>query len=82
MPVAKGKMVAGGRILVPVKFRRALGLATGDAVVIELRGDELRLRPARSALQRIQARLKRHALAGRNAADELIAERRREAAAE
>jgi len=80
MPVAKGKMVAGGRVLVPVRFRRALGLAAGDAVIIELRGEELRLRPARAALQRIQARVKRHAQPGRNASDELIAERRREAA--
>jgi bifunctional DNA-binding transcriptional regulator/antitoxin component of YhaV-PrlF toxin-antitoxin module len=82
MNVAKGRMVEGGRIIVPVAFRRAMGVAKGDALVMELHGDELRVRPARSALRRIQDRLKAHAPGPgeKLVSDELIEERRREAA--
>lgn len=81
MATTKGRMVEGGRIIVPAAFRRAMGVTKGDALVMELHGDELRVRPARSALRRLQERLKAHApKAGeRLVSDELIAERRREA---
>ena len=50
--------------------------------VMELRGDELRVRPARSALHRIQERLRPLAPAPGEplVSDELIEERRRAAA--
>jgi bifunctional DNA-binding transcriptional regulator/antitoxin component of YhaV-PrlF toxin-antitoxin module len=82
MDVVKGKLVEGGRIIVPAAFRRAMGVAKGDTLVMELHGDELRVRPARSALRRIQERLKAHAPApgDKLVSDELIEERRREAA--
>ena len=57
METARSKLVDGGRIVVPAAFRRAMGLANGDAVILELHGDELRVRPARAALRRLQARL-------------------------
>ena len=40
MSMAKGKLVEGGRIIVPAAFRRAMGIAKGDTVVMELHGDE------------------------------------------
>ena len=80
MEAIKSRMVEGGRIVVPAAFRRALGLTKGDALVPELHGDELRVRPARSALRPIQARLAAHAPSPDEpmVSDELIAERRRE----
>jgi AbrB family looped-hinge helix DNA binding protein len=50
MAAVKGKVVEGGRIIVPAAFRKSMGLAKGDTVFMELHGDELRIRPARSAL--------------------------------
>lgn len=82
MGAVKGKMVEGGRIIVPAAFRKAMGVAKGDTLVMELHGDELRVRPARSALRRIQERLKGHAPAShaKLVSDELLEERREEAA--
>ena len=79
MTAVKGKVVEGGRIIVPAAFRKSMGLAKGDAVFMELHGDELRVRPARSALRRIQAKL--HALGPSEGlpSDKLIAERQAEA---
>ena len=80
MGAVRGKMVEGGRIIVPAAFRRAMGVGKGDTLVMELHGDELRVRPARAALRRIQKRLEAHAREGELASDELILDRRREAA--
>jgi AbrB family looped-hinge helix DNA binding protein len=82
MPVVKGRIAEGGRILVPAAYRKALGLARGDTILIELRGEELRIRPARSALRRLQDKLKTYAAADGLVSEELIAERRAEAARE
>lgn len=79
MAALRGKMVGGGRLIVPANFRKAMGLSKGDTVLFELEGDELRIRPARSTLRRIQHKLKKVAPEGRNLSDELIAERRAEA---
>ena len=71
-------MVEGGRLIVPAAFRKEMGLAKGDAVVMELHGDELRIRPARSALKRIREKLRASTPGGVSVVDELIAERRSE----
>ena len=79
MAAVKGKLVEGGRIIVPAEFRRTMGLTKGDTVLMELHGDELRVRPARSALRRIQAKYRTLAPTEGLVSDELIAERRAEA---
>lgn len=79
MNVQRGKIVNGGRLIVPAEFRRALGLSDGDAVVMEVEGDALHVRPIKSALRRIQKSLRRYAPEGGSVADELISERRAEA---
>lgn len=76
MATLKGKVVEGGRIIVPAAFREIMGIMKGDTIFMELHGDELRVRPARSALRRIQAKLRGLRAADRLASDELIAERR------
>ena len=82
MRTAKGKVVEGGRIILPAQFRRSLGLEKGDTVLIELHDDELRVRPARAALRRLQAKLRALGPTDVLASDELVAERRAEAARE
>jgi len=76
MTGVKGKVVEGGQIIVPASFRKSMGLSKGDAVFMELHGDELRVRPARSALRRIRAKLRALAPNEGLVSQELIAERR------
>lgn len=79
MSTVRGRMIDGGRIIVPAAFRRQMGVAKGDTLLFEMHGDELRVRPARSALRALQARLQPYAPASGSVADELIADRRVEA---
>ncbi|MCW6508516.1 AbrB/MazE/SpoVT family DNA-binding domain-containing protein [Lichenifustis flavocetrariae] len=76
------RIAEGGRIVIPAKMRKALGVDKGDALWLELHGDELRLKPARSALRRLQQKLLDYAPKGRLASEELVADRRIEAARE
>jgi len=76
--VIHGKIVEGGRLIVPAAFRKEMGLVKGDAVTMEMHGDELRLRPAKSALKRLREKLRASAQTGVSVVDEFIAERRRD----
>ncbi|MBK8907996.1 MAG: AbrB/MazE/SpoVT family DNA-binding domain-containing protein [Rhodospirillales bacterium] len=69
----------GGRIVIPAPFREALGLKEGDAVVIQLEDEELRLVSYETELRRIRELVSQHVPEGVSLVDELIAERRREA---
>ena len=64
------------RLVVPVEFRRALGLKEGDAIVVRCEGDELRVLTHAEAIRRAQEIVGRHAGEGRSLAYELISERR------
>ena len=78
MTTARARLVDGGRIILPAPIRKAMGLETGDTVLLELNGDALTLRSANSALRRLQARARSFA-SDQSVTDELIAERRAEA---
>jgi AbrB family looped-hinge helix DNA binding protein len=83
MPSRVAKIAPGGRVVIPAEFRRALGVKIGDDMVIELADDELRLRSRQSAIKQVQAMVRKYIPDdGRSLADELIAERREEAARE
>ncbi|WP_181699776.1 AbrB/MazE/SpoVT family DNA-binding domain-containing protein [Chthonobacter albigriseus] len=70
------KIINGGKIVIPASFRRALGLAAGDTVVVELAGEELRLRSQAQALSEARAILRRHVPEEQSLTDELIRDRR------
>jgi bifunctional DNA-binding transcriptional regulator/antitoxin component of YhaV-PrlF toxin-antitoxin module len=57
-------------------MRRVLGLADGDAVLLELVDGEIHVRPLRDAVSRVQARLREYIPAETLLSDELIADRR------
>ena len=77
------RIAQGGRVVIPAEFRKALGVGIGDEMVIELQGDELRLRSRQDAIKRVQAIVRKHIPdENRSLADELIAERREETARE
>jgi AbrB family looped-hinge helix DNA binding protein len=65
-----------GRLVIPASFRRALGIQSGDAVVVRLENDELRITTLRQRLAKAQQLVRRHVGATTSLADELIAERR------
>jgi bifunctional DNA-binding transcriptional regulator/antitoxin component of YhaV-PrlF toxin-antitoxin module len=80
MQTQRARIVKGGRLILPAAFRRALALADGDTVVIELDQDEMRVRSVGSAFARLQNTVAQHVPAGVSLAGELTAERRAEAA--
>jgi antitoxin PrlF len=70
-----------GRIVIPVEIRRALSIDIGSTLVARVEKDKLILEKRDAVLQRLQSRFKKIP-AGVSLADELIAERRAEAAHE
>jgi AbrB family looped-hinge helix DNA binding protein len=68
-----------GRILIPVSFRRALGLKTGDSVFLRLEKGELQITTLRQRLVKAQRIVRKHIPRSVSLVDELIAERRAEA---
>ncbi len=78
----KVKIGRGGRIVIPAAYRRALGLEEGDEVTLRLDQDEVRIVSQPADLRRAQALIARYVPPDVRLVDELIAERRREAARE
>ena len=70
---------SGGRVVIPAKLRKAIGLRTGDAVIIRLTKDGLVITTPERAVRAAQALVKEYVLGDQRLADELIAERRDEA---
>jgi AbrB family looped-hinge helix DNA binding protein len=79
MATARTKIDEAGRILIPARLRRQLGIAPGDAVVLKTQGRELHLRSYK-AIEEAQVIIGKY-IPGRERSlvDELIAQRRREA---
>lgn len=77
-------LIAGpkGRVLLPADMRAALGLEEGDVITAWLKDGELRMHSHLHGLRKIQAEASSMAAASVYASDELIAERRAEAARE
>ncbi len=71
-----------GRIVVPARFRKSLGLKPGDPVTVTLEGDVLRVRTIQATLEKARAIMRKKNPKKRSLVDELIAERRAEAAKE
>lgn len=73
------KLSKGGRIVVPIEYRKALGIQEGDDLILRLEEGEVRISTPASALKHAQALVNRYVSPERSLADELIAERRQEA---
>lgn len=78
----RAKIASGGRVVIPAEYRKALGLRDGDEVTIRLEDGELRLYNQAQAVRRAQAIVRQYVPEGVSLADELIADRRHEAARE
>ena len=82
MPIVVTKIDRNGRVALPAEYRRKLGLEQGDRVVVELCDDELHVVPHEVAVERMRELIARYIPKERSLSDELIAERRAEAARE
>ena len=65
-----------GRIVIPSSFRRALGIRSGDTVVLRIESNELRITTLRQRLAKAQQLVRAHVAPRTSLVDQLIAERR------
>lgn len=79
---AKCRLGEGGRIVIPAQFRESLHLREGDTLFLRTEDGELRLAPIRSVTERVRSLLRKYVPAGTPMVEDLLAERRSEAARE
>jgi len=72
----------GGRVVIPAKFRKELGMKKGEWLVIGLVDGEVRIFTIAESIRRAQETARKYTPEGVSAVDELLAERRWEAALE
>jgi AbrB family looped-hinge helix DNA binding protein len=65
-----------GRIVIPAKMRRILGVETGDEVILQPEENTVRITTRRQRIEEARRQIRRYIKPGTNAVDELIAERR------
>ncbi len=69
----------GGRLVIPVEYRKELGIHEGDKVLVRIQDGELRILPVQGALRRAQRVTRQYVSPERSLSEELIAERRQDA---
>lgn len=75
------KLANGNRVVIPASSRKSLGLRVGDAVTLVLQDNgEVRLLTQAQAVRQAQSLVRRSVPKGRSLVEELLAERREEAA--
>lgn len=75
----KSRLNDNGRIIIPAPIRKKMGLKAGDAVLMTLEADVLRIESHMTRIRRIQEEFKQFSKPGILVSDELVAERREEA---
>lgn len=79
---AVSQMGKSGRIIIPSKIRRALGLQSGDEIVMRLEDGTLRIIPLRQAIHLAQQAVRHYVPEGTSLVEALIQARQDEAAYE
>lgn len=82
MQQIRTKLTEGGRVVIPAEYRKALGMRPGDPVIMQLDDGEVRLFTLDRAIRRAQDLVAEWFPGDRLLSEELIAERRAEAARE
>lgn len=78
----KAKLDKAGRVVIPAAFRKALGVKPGEYLILRIEDGELRAWTFEHATKLIQQTVRKYVPEGVSLVDELIAERRGEAALE
>ena len=73
------KILPGGGLVIPARFRREMGIGAGDTVIEEIVDGELRVRSLSQAIKRAQRIVGQFVPAELDLANELIADRKKEA---
>lgn len=77
------RLISGGKVVIPAELRRKLGLSAGDVLVFEEDdAGQVVLKPYRQVVREIQDQMSKYKRPGASAVEELLAERRWEAAKE
>jgi bifunctional DNA-binding transcriptional regulator/antitoxin component of YhaV-PrlF toxin-antitoxin module len=76
------RMSPNGRLSIPARQRKALGLENGGMVVSALENGELRIRPIAAVLAEVQAMVAPYLKASGDTVDQFIADKRAEAVRE
>jgi len=76
------KIGQGGRIVIPVAFRRELGVCEGDTLFMQVVDGAVHIYTPGQAVKRAHEIMKPCIVPGESLVDELIADRRAEAARE
>lgn len=79
MKTAYGKIESNGRVVLPAEYRKALGLRPGDAVVLTLEDDAVRLRSLKKELEETQTYFRGFGKPDELWSESLIRDRRTEA---
>lgn len=82
MTTEAARLDAQGRIVIPASVRHALGLKPGDSVALRVVDGEVRMTSREAGIERARAAVAALNLGRRSLVDELIDERRAEAARE
>jgi len=82
MRSVRAKLADGGRIVIPASFRKAMGVEIGDEVTLSLEDGELRVSTRLQEMRRAREIFRRFVEGTPSMAEELLAERRAEAAHE
>lgn len=76
------KLGKGGRIVIPAAMRKLIGVAEGDDLILRYRDGRVEVMSVRQAVKTAQRLVARFVPEDRRLVDELLAERREEAARE
>ena len=76
------KVAENGRLSIPARQRKQIGLDKGGLMVARVENGELRLRPVRAVLAEIQAEARQYLAGSDDTVDRFLADRREEAARE
>jgi AbrB family looped-hinge helix DNA binding protein len=79
MEEARMRVNENGRVVIPASFRKALGIQTGDEVVLRVEDDEVRISTVKSRVRQAQKLVRRYLKPGKSLSEELIADRRKAA---
>lgn len=75
---SRAVLTKNGRLLLPVKFRKALDLRPGDELILRLEEDSIQVIPLHQAVTQAQKLVRKYVPEGISLVQDLLAERRKE----
>jgi AbrB family looped-hinge helix DNA binding protein len=78
----RAKIGQNGRVVIPASVRKSMGLRIGEDVLLRFDGEQLHMLSQEASVRRAQALVRHYIPATRSLVDEVLAERRADAAGE